>query len=126
MSPAEQLEHFQRHKKGRLRVVLRFLAGITELKNVTHEQLRGVLGEPDVKQSDEQQTLHCKPMRPDVCVEAHHTNWLFEAQNTDLLQSVLHNHTASFTFTKAMLPLEYYSVPWLLYCTQSQQLVTDI
>ena len=114
MSPAEQLKHFQRHKEGRLRVVLRFLAGITELKNVTHEQLRGLLGEPDVKQSDEQQTLHCKPMRPDVCVEAHHTNWLFEAQNTDLLQSLLHNHTTSFTFTKAMLPLDYYSVGYCI------------
>ena len=114
MSPAEQLKHFQRHKDGRLRVVLRFLAGITELKNVTHKQLRGLLGEPDVKQNDEQQTLHCKPMRPDVCVEAHHTNWLFEAQNTDLLQSLLHNHTTSFTFTKAMLPLEYYSVGYCI------------
>ena len=114
LSPAEQLEHFQRHKEGRLRVVLRFLAGITELKNVTHEQLRGLLGEPDIKQNDEQQTLHCKPMRPDVCVEAHHTNWLFEAQNTDLLQSLLHNHTASSTFTKEMLPLEYYCVGYCI------------
>ena len=114
MSPAEQLKHFQRHKDGRLRVVLRFLAGITELKNVTHEQLRGLLGKPDVRQGDGQQTLHCKPMRPDVCVEAHHTNWLFEAQNTDLLQSLLHNHTTSFTFTKAMLPLEYYSVGYCI------------
>ena len=114
MSPAEQVKHFQWHKEGRLRVVLRFLAGITELKNVTHEQLRGLLGEPDLKQNDEQQTRHFKPMRPDVCIEAHHTNWLFEAQNTDLLQSVLHNHTASYTFTKAMLPLEYYSVGYCI------------
>ena len=110
MSPAEQLEHFQRHEDGRYRVVLRFLAGITELKNVTHEQLRGLLGEPDVKENDEQQTLHFRSMRPDICVEAHHTNWLFEAQNTDLLQSLLQNHTTTSTFTEEMLPLEYYSV----------------
>ena len=46
LSPAVQLEHFQRHKEGRLTVVLRFLAGLTKLKTVTHEQLRGLLGEP--------------------------------------------------------------------------------
>ena len=34
LSLAEQLKHFQRHKDGRLRVVLRFLAGITELKEL--------------------------------------------------------------------------------------------
>ena len=124
MSPAEQLEHFQRHKEGRLRVVLRFLAGITELSNVTHKQLQGLLGEPDVKQNDEQQTLHCKPMRPDVCIEAHHTNWLFEAQNTDLLQSILHNHATSFTFTKAMLPLEYYSVGYCIAHSHSKWSLT--
>ena len=114
MLPAEQLEHFQRHKEGRLRVVLRFLAGITELKKVTREQLRGLLGKPSERQGDGQQTLHCKPMRPDVCIKAHHTNWLFEAQNTDLLQSLLHNHKTSFTLTKEMLPLEYYSVGYCI------------
>ena len=109
-SPAEQLEHFQRHEDGRLRVVLRFVAGLTKLNKVTPDELRSLLGEPTVQQSDEHQTPYCNPMRPDVCVSAHHTNWLFEAQNSELLQSLFHNHTASFTFTRGMLSLEYYSV----------------
>ena len=113
MSPAEQLEHFQRHEQGRLREVLRFLAGLTKLKNVTHEQLRGLMELPLVDQSNEQQTRHCKPMRPDLYVSAHHANWLFEVQNADLIQSLLHNHKASFTFTNKILPFEYYSV---VYC----------
>ena len=32
MSPAEQVEHFQQHHDGKLKVVLRFLAGISKLK----------------------------------------------------------------------------------------------
>ena len=32
MSPEEQVEHFKRHKEGRLKVVLRFLAGLNKVK----------------------------------------------------------------------------------------------
>ena len=124
MSPAEQLEHFQRHKDGRLRVVLRFLAGLTKLNKVTPDQLKSLLGEPTVKQSNEHQTPYCNPMRPDVCVSAHHTNWLFEAQNSELLQSLFHNHTASFTFTRGMLPLEYYSVGYCIAHSHSKWSLT--
>ena len=59
MSSTEQLEHFQRHKDGRLRVVLRFLAGLTKLNKVTPDELRSLLGEPTVEQSDEHQTPYC-------------------------------------------------------------------
>ena len=124
MTPAEQQEHFKRHKEGRLKVVLRFLAGLTKLKTVTHEQLRGLLGEPHIEQSDECQSQYCKPMKADVCVSAHHTNWLFEAQNPDLVQSLLHNHTAAFTFTRNMLQLEYYSAGYCIAHSHSKWLLT--
>ena len=124
MSSADQLEHLQRHKDGRLRVVLRFLAGLTKLNEVTPDELRSLLGEPTVEQSDEHQTPYCNPMRPNVCVSAHHTNWLFEAQNSELLQSLFHNHTASFTFTREMLPLEYYSVGYCIAHSHSKWSLT--
>ena len=113
MSPTEQLEHFQRHEDGRLRVVLRFLAGLTKLNNVTPDELRSLLGEPRPTVESEW-TPYCNQIRSDVYVSAHHTNWLFEAQNSELLQSLFHNHTASFTFTRGMLPLEYYSVGYCI------------
>ena len=124
MTPAEQLEHFKRHKEGRLKVVLRFLAGLTKLKTVTHEQLRGLLGEPHTEQSNERQSQYCNPMKADVCVSAHHTNWLFEAQNPDLVQSLLHNHTTEFIFTRNMLRLEYYSVGYCIAHSHSKWLLT--
>ena len=124
MSPTEQLKHFQRHKDGRLRVVLRFLAGLTKLNKVTSDQLKSLFEEPTVEQSDEHQTPYCNPMRPDVCVSAHHTNWLFEAQNSELLQSLFHNHTASFTFARGMLPLEYYSVGYCIAHSHSKWSLT--
>ena len=126
MSSVKQLEHFQRHEDGRLRVVLRFLAGLTKLNKVTPDELRSLLGERTVEQSDEHQTPYCNPMRPDVCVSAHHTNWLFEAQNSELLQSLFHNHTASFTFTRGMLPLEYYSVGYCIVYSHSKWSLTFI
>ena len=124
MSPAEQLTHFQRHKDGRLRVVLRFLAGLTKLNKVTPDELKSLLGEPTVEQSDQHPTLYYNPIRPNVCVSPHHTNWLFEAQNSELLQSLFHNHTASFTFTRGMLPLEYYSVGYCIAHSHSKWSLT--
>ena len=124
MSSVKQLKYFQRHKEGRLRVVLRFLAGLTKLNKVTPDELRSLLGKPTVVQSDEHQTPYCNPMRPDVCVSTHHTNWLFEAQNIELLQSLFHNHTACFTFTRGMLPLEYYSVGYCIAHSHSKWSLT--
>ena len=63
-------------------------------------------------------------MRPDVYVSAHHTNWLFEAQNNEVLHSLFQNHTASFTFTKGMLPLEYYSVGYCIAHSNSKWSLT--
>ena len=110
MSPEQQLQHFQRHEDGRLRVVLRFLAGLTKLTALTHDQFKGLLREIPDQQGDEQQRDCCKRMVPDISVSVHHINWLFEAQYTDLL----HNHTVSFDFTREIQPLEYYSVGYCI------------
>ena len=126
MSSDDQLFYFQRHE-GKLKIVLRFLAGLTKLNKITPDQLRSLLGEPTVeRQSDEHQTPYCNPMRPDVCVSAHHTNWLFESQNSELLQSLFQNHIASFTFTSKMLPLEYYSVGYCIAHSHSKWSLTFV
>ena len=64
-----------RHEEGRLKRVLRFLAGLTKLKSVTHEQLKGLLGVPHI---DECQSQYCKPMKPVSCYPtAHYQTMLF-------------------------------------------------
>ena len=42
MSPSDQLEHFQRHKDGRYRVVLRFLAGLTKLTCFSKDTIKNI------------------------------------------------------------------------------------
>ena len=39
MSPAQQVEHFKRHKGCRLKVVLRFLAGLSKLNCLSTEEI---------------------------------------------------------------------------------------
>ena len=128
MSAEKQLEHFQRHKDGRFRVVLKFLAGLTNLTEITLEQCRGLLEEIPDQEGDEQQRDCYKRMIPDISVSAHHANWLFEAQNTDLLQSLLFNHTVIFEFTSEMQPLEYYSAGYCIvqsHCNWSLKFTED-
>ena len=47
MEAEQRLQHFKRHEEGRLRVVLRFLAGITKLKDFsTPSSFVGLLDQP--------------------------------------------------------------------------------
>ena len=129
MSAERQLELFQKHKTGRFSVVLRFLAGLTKLSKITLKQLKGLLGQVHKQEGDDQQRDCCKRMVPDISASVNHINWLFEAQNTDLLQSLLHNYTVGFDFTSEMQPLEYYSVGYCIvhsHCNWLIGIITDI
>ena len=46
MSPAKQLEHFKKHKDGRLTVVLRFLAGLNKMDCFTKESVSDFFYDP--------------------------------------------------------------------------------
>ena len=115
MSPEQQLEHFQRHKDGRLRVVLRFLAGLTKLDNIA---LKNMLGKPDKKNHYEPQNEYCTYLTPDVAVSTYQVNWMFEAQKSSVVTSTLESKCVEFVFDEHMLPLEFYS---LGYCIAHSQ-----
>ena len=117
MSPAEQLQHFQRHKDGRLRVVLRFLAGLTKLQNISLDQIKGLFGKP-LQENELSQGKCCTRMTPDISVAVHHTNWMFETQSTEIIKTLLENGTVEFVCEKGMVPLEYYCVGYCI--THSQ------
>ena len=80
----------------------------------TFDDFRGLLGEVHKDEGDGQQRDCCKHMMPNVSLSADHTNWMFEAQNTDILKSLLQNQTVELDFTHGMPPLEYYSIGYLI------------
>ena len=125
MSPEQQLEHFQRHgKEGRWRVVLRFLAGITKLVNLSPEDFRGLLLE---KANDDHSTA-CRwyeyPVTPDVVLSSDHVNWMFETQRDDVVHSVLQEKTVEFICEGGLTLLDYYSLGYCIVHSHSQWVLT--
>ena len=126
MSPEQQLEHFQRHgKEGRWRVVLRFLAGITKLVNLSPEDLRGLLLE---KANDDRSTAcrwYVYPVTPDVVLSSDHVNWMFETQRDDIVPSVLQEKTVEFIGeARGLTLLDYYSLGYCIVHSHSQWVLT--
>ena len=125
MSQEQQLEHFQRHgEEGRWRVVLRFLAGITKLVNLSPEDLRGLLLE---KPNDDHSTA-CRwdvyPVTPDVVLSSDHVNWMFETQRDDIVPSVLQEKTVEFICEGGLTLLDYYSLGHCIVHSHSQWVLT--
>ena len=116
MSPAEQLQHFQRRGDGRLKEVLRFLAGITKLSCISGEGVQHTfLANPKPKPS--KYSLDC-----DIAVDSEVVNWMFEAQSDDFL-----NYTdvkpliVEFIFNdNSMLSIDYYSLGYCVAHSQCQ------
>ena len=120
ISPEEQLKHFKRHKEGRFRVVLRFLAGITKLLNISIEQRRGFLEPLNSAYKDMDYTQ----MTSDVSVCAHHLNWMFETQSSDVIKTWIQDKTVDFKFQAQMSPLEYYSAGYCIAHSSAQWVLT--
>ena len=114
LSPAEQLEHFQRYKEGRFNVVLRFLAGLNKLNCFAKENVHHFLTPSLVKCS----SPYSIPV--DVSVTADLVNWMFEAQSSDIIALVLEKKTAEFNVTQCRLPLDYYRLGYCIGLSQCQ------
>ena len=110
MSPEQQLEHLKRNKEGTLKVVLRFLAGLTKLANIPLDQIKGLFGKPP----QSSQRKYCTRMTPDISLGVHHTNWMFETQSTEIIKTLLEKSTVEFVCAKEMVPLEYYCVGYCI------------
>ena len=141
MPPTEQLQHFQRHKDGqrrgdgRLKEVLRFLAGITKLSCFSGKVVQHTfLATPQPKTSI--YSLNC-----DIAVDSEVVNWMFEAQSDDVVALLnLKEYTikfelletellmVEFVFDKSMLPMDYYSLGYCLAHSQCQWMldVTEV
>ena len=109
MSPSDQLEHFQRHKDGRYRVVLRFLAGLTKLSCFSKGTIEKVFIDRD-----------SSPYHITIDL----VNWMFEAHSDDVI-SLLERKTVSITIDeRSMLPLDYYSLGYCIAHSQCQWMLS--
>ena len=119
LSQAEQLEHFQRHEEGRLKVVLRFLAGLNKLncfsKQSVHHFLTPPLGENSSPYS----------IRIDADVATDPVNWMFEAQSSDVIALLLEKKTIKFSVSENMLPLDHYGLGYCIAHSQCQWVLSS-
>ena len=137
MPPKEQLKHFKRHKEGRFRVVLRFLAGLTKLVNISLEHRRALLEKPRSYPTPRQrlasmenphnvsaQDTSYTQMKSDISVSVHPLNWLFETQSSDVIKAWLQDKTVEFKFPRQMSPLECYSAGYCIAHSSAQWVLT--
>ena len=114
LSPEKQLEHFQRHRDGRFRVVLRFLAGITRLANIQPQTYRNLLDEP---------TKCDGGITADVAV-SQHVRWISEADRGDLIYSVFDTNTMVEFIGQSITKLDCYSLGYSIAHSQCQWVLT--
>ena len=119
MSPEQQLEHFQRGRKrndgGRLKVVLRFLAGLNKLNCFSKDATNHFLQTP-TRHEREEYHLSC-----DAVVDIDLVNWMFEAQSDDVIALLLEQKRIKIIIDSSnMLPMDHYSLGYCIAHSQCQ------
>ena len=114
MSPAEQVKHFQQHRDGKLKVVLRFLAGISKLKCLMSETVRDTfVTSKNITERGDKYHLKC-----DAAVGVDLVNWMFEAQSDRVIASLIKEKLIEFNGDSSMLPMDYYSLGYCIVHSQ--------
>ena len=111
MSPADQVKHFQQHRDGKLKVVLRFLAGMSKLKCLMSETVRDTF----VTENDERDKYSLKC---DAAVGVDIVSWMFEAQSDRVIASLIKEEQVEFKDDRGMLPMDYYSLGYCIVHSQ--------
>ena len=115
MSPEEQVEHFKRHKEGRLKVVLRFLAGLNKLNCLSTKEIAKKFFQTPSTREGSRYLISC-----DAAVGIDLVQWLFEAQSDDVIEHVLGQKAIEFELSSRMFPLDYYSLGYCISHSQCQ------
>ena len=114
MPPEEQVKHFKRHKEDRLKVVLRFLAGLIKLNCLSTEEIAKKFFQTPSTREGSRYLISC-----DAAVGIDLVQWLFEAQSDDVIEHVLEHKTIEVELSK-ILPLDYYSLGYCISHSQCQ------
>ena len=118
MSKEKQLQYFMEgksdsgSKKGRLNVVLKFLAGLQKLDCFTKETASHIV-------STLSSSRYLTPI--DITVGMDVVNWLFEAQSEAAMSLILGERKVEFKASKShMSPMDYYSLGYCISHSQCQ------
>ena len=112
----KQLDYFQRHKEGRLKVVLRFPAGLNKLNCFTKDIVNDMFkASPPLEDASKHQ-VSC-----DLEVDVDFINWMYEAQSDDVIELLLGQKTVEFSIKpRAMLLMDYFYLGYCIVHSHSQ------
>ena len=121
MPEEQQLQYFKKSKtdggknEGRLKVVLRFLAGLRNLDCFTRETVKYIVKSPSTQ-------VTSKYLTPcNISVDVDVVNWLFEAQSQTAISLVLEECKVEFKAKRIqMMPMDYYSLGYCISHSQCQ------
>ena len=121
MTQEQQLEYFKKdsgRKDGRLKVVLRFLAGLQKLDCITKETVYHIV-ECCVASDESRNKIF-----PDIEVDIDIINWIFESQNDKAMSLILGESKVGFKSDKDdMLAMDFYSLGYCISHSQCQWLL---
>ena len=123
MSPEKQVEYFKSGsggKGGRLKVVLKFLAGLNKLDCISGEIVSHFFETP-VSSKDSKYEIF-----PTITVNIDIVNWMFETQSDNTISLILHKkNIIEFQFNnEEMLLMDYYSLGYCVSHSQCQWLLS--
>ena len=116
----KQMEFFQRNQEGRFKVVLKFLAGLNKLNCFTEDIVNDLFKASAPLESASKHEI-CSYLTVDVDF----INWMYEAQNGDVIASLLGQKTVGFTIKpRGMSLMDYYSLGYCIAHSQCQWMLT--
>ena len=120
LSAEKQMEFFQRNHEGRYKVVLKFLAGLNKLNCFTEDIVNDLFkANAPLKNASKHEICS------DLEVDVNFINWMYEAQNDDVIASLLGQKTVGFTIKpRGMSLMDYYSLGHCIAHSQCQWMLT--
>ena len=96
--------------EGRLKVTLKFLAGLKKLDCITKEIVGSIFKPIVPSEGGSKYQIH-----PDIEIDIDIVNWMFEAQSEDIMCLMLSKNKVRFEADNdEMLPMDYYSLGYCI------------
>ena len=123
LPPEEQLKYFMKDSgknEGRLKVTLKFLAGLKKLDCITKETVSSIIKPVVPPEGGSKYQIH-----PDIEVDIDIVNWMFESQSVDTISLMLSENKVRFEADKnEMLPMDFYSLGYCIFHSKCQWLLS--